>query len=128
MGTSTSNPGSPNWSPVKSATTQALGDGTPDSEEAADLVSQFVDQLCNDGDPGLGELPDDITQIDVNTAIEKVDKLIDKFPSTPKPSKGGRSSSDGPGGGGGGGGAASPSGSGRRGRRSSFRRSYFDPW
>lgn len=118
MGTSRSVPPSPKWASVKTAVTTALNDGPITPPIAQDLMSQFVQQICDQGgEEGFGILPTGFGNVSPKDATQRLEKLISSHPVSTS-----RASSGGGGGGGGssGGGASrkttgSRTGGGRRG-------------
>src|ERR1041385_2480293 len=108
MGTSGSYTPSPKWSGTKTDVTNALGGGTPEGQEAKDILGNFAQQLAGDADDGFGKVPSDFGHVDPNKAAEKLDTLLQKLPPRPATFSGLRvSSSPGKSGGGGGGSAGS---------------------
>lgn len=120
MGTSGSYTPSPKWSGTKTAVTNALGDGTPQGQDAKDILGNFAQQLADDVDDGFGKVPSDFGHIDPDKAADKLDALLQKLPPRPATFSGLRvSGSPGrAGGGGGGGGSGSGGGAGSGARRS----------
>ena len=115
MGTSGSYTPSPKWSGTKTDVTNALNDGTPQGQDAKDILGDFAQQLAGDADDGFGKVPSDFGHLDPDKAAEKLDALLQKLP--PRPATFSRlrvSSSPGGGGGGGSGGAGGGAGSGAR--------------
>lgn len=116
MGTSRSVPPSPKWAPIKTAVTTALNDGPITAPIAQDLMSQFVQQICDQGgEEGFGVLPADFGNVNPKEASQRLEKLISSHPvSTGRISSGGGSEG---GGGRGAGGKATGArtGGGRRG-------------
>jgi hypothetical protein len=104
MGTSGSYTPSPKWSGTKTNLTNALNDGTPEGQDAKDIIGDFVQQLAGDADDGFGKVPSDFGHVEPDKATEKLDALLQKLP--PRPAtfsvSGGRSGTLGMGGGGGG--------------------------
>lgn len=120
MGTSGSYTPSPKWSGTKTDVTNALGDGTPEGQDAKDILGNFAQQLAGDAHDGFGKVPSDFGHIDPDKAAEKLDALLQKLPPRPTTFSGLRvSSSPGRGGGSGSGGSGAGSGA----RRSSGSRS-----
>ena len=120
MGTSGSYTPSPKWSGTKTDVTNALGDGTPEGQDAKDILGNFAQQLAGDANDGFGKVPSDFGHLDPDKAAEKLDVLLQKLPPRPTTFSGLRvSSSPGRGGGGGSGGSGAGSGA----RRSSGSRS-----
>jgi hypothetical protein len=102
MGTSGPYTPSPKWSGIKTDITNALNSGPVTDQDAHDLVSDFVQQLCNEPDEGFGDVPPDFGHLTPDQAEEKLAPLVAQFPKitgSPPPPNRGR------GGGGGGGGA-----------------------
>lgn len=127
MGTSGSYTPSPKWSGTKADVTKALGDGTPQGQDAKDILGNFTKQLAGDVDDGFGKVPSHFGHIDPDKATEKLDALLQNLPPRPATFSGltvSRSPGRGGGGGSGGGGASagarrSGSSSGGGGRRAS---------
>lgn len=118
MGTSGSYTPSPKWSGTKTEVTNALGDGTPEGQEAKDILGNFAQQLAGDSDDGFGKVPSGFGHVDPDKAVEKLDALLQKLPLRPTTFPGLRISSS-PGSGGGSGGSGASSGARRsRGSRS----------
>lgn len=112
MGTSGSYTPSPKWSGTKTDVTNALGDGTPQGQDAKDILGNFAQQLADDADDGFGKVPSDFGHVDPDKAADKLDALLQKLPPRPATFSGLRvSGSPGRAGGGGGGGIG---GGGRR--------------
>lgn len=118
MGTSGSYTPSPKWSGTKTDVTNALGDGTPEGQEAKDILGNFAQQLAGDADDGFGKVPSGFGHVDPDKAAEKLDALLQKLPPRPTTFSGLRVSSS-PGRGGGGGSGGSGAGSGARRSRGS---------
>lgn len=120
MGTSGSYTPSPKWSRTKTDVTIALSDGTPQGEDAKNILGDFAQQLAGDVDDGFGKVPSDFGHVDPEKAAEKLDALLQQLPPRPATSSGLRVSSSpgrggGPGGGGGSGSGARRSGGSRGG-------------
>ena len=102
MGTSGPYTPSPKWSGTKTDVTNALGDGTPQGQDAKDILGNFAQQLAGDADDGFGKVPSNFGHVDPDKAAEKLDALLQKLPPRPATFSGLRvSSSPGRGGGGG---------------------------
>ena len=80
MGTSAAYTPSPNWSGVKTEITNAFREGPPTDDEAHDIVGDFVQQLCDQGEEGFGDLPPDFSS-DVQDATNKLIELLRPLPS-----------------------------------------------
>jgi hypothetical protein len=118
MGTSGSYTPSPKWSGTKTNVTNALGDGTPQGQDAKDILGNFAQQLAGEADDGFGQMPSDFGHVDPDKATEKLDALLQKLPPRPATFSGLRVSG-GPGrAGGGGGGGRGGGGAGSGSRRS----------
>lgn len=83
MGTSGAYTPSPKWSGTKTDVTNALADGTPQGQEAKEILGNFARQLAGDPDDGFGEMPSDFSHIDPEKAAEKLDALLEKLPPRP---------------------------------------------
>lgn len=81
MGTSRSVPPSPKWAPIKTAVTTALNDGPITAPIAQDLMSQFVQQICDQGgEEGFGVLPKGFGNVNPKEASQRLEKLISSHP------------------------------------------------
>jgi hypothetical protein len=118
MGTSGPYTPSPKWSGTKTDVTNALGDGTPQGQDAQNILGNFAQQLAGDADDGFGNLRSDFGHLDPDKATEKLDALLQKLPPRPASFSGLRV-----GGGPGRGGGAGGSGGGGAGAGSGARRS-----
>lgn len=131
MGTSGPYKPSPNWSAAKTELTNALNAGTPQGEEAKNIVGGFAQQLARNPDDGFGALPSGFGQATLQNSTAALNALLRNLPPRPATfsGSGGRSYTPGRGGGGGGGGGAGThsragrSGSARGGSRASAARS-----
>jgi len=83
MGTSGSYTPSPKWSATKTDVTRALGDGTPQGQDAKDILGHFAQQLAGNADDGFGKLRPEFGHVDPDTAAEKLDALLQKLPAKP---------------------------------------------
>jgi hypothetical protein len=123
MGTSGAYTPSPNWSAAKTDVTNALNAGTPQGEEAKDLVGSFAQQLAGNSDDGFGNVPSGFGQATLQGATATLNTLLGNLPPRPATPSGsrGRSYAPGRGGGGGGGGGAGAGTRSRAGRSGSAR-------
>jgi len=80
MGTSGSYTPSPKWSGIKTDVTNALGDGTPQGQDAKDILGNFAQQLAGDAEDGFGKVPSNFGHVDPDKAAEKLDALLQKLP------------------------------------------------
>jgi chaperonin cofactor prefoldin len=80
MGTSGSYTPSPKWSGTKTDVTNALGDGTPQGQDAKDILGKFTQQLAGDVDDGFGKVPSDFGHVDPDKATKKLDALLQNLP------------------------------------------------
>ena len=116
MGTSGPYTPSPKWSGIKTDITNALNSGPVTGQDAHDLVSDFVQQLCHEPEEGFGEVPSDFGYLSPDQAKEKLGTLVAQFPkitgSPPTPSRGRGGGGGGDGGGGAKGTKARPKGGG----------------
>lgn len=111
MGTSGPYTPSPKWSGTKTGITRALGDGTPQGEDAQKILGSFAQQLAGAADDGFGNLRPDFGHLDPDKATEKLDALLQGLPPRPASFSGlrggdGRARGGGAGGRGGGGAVA----------------------
>ena len=118
MGTSGSYTPSPKWSGTKTNVTNALGDGTPQGQDAKDILGNFAQQLAGEADDGFGQMPSDFGHVDPDKATEKLDALLQKLPPRPATFSSLRVSGSPGRAGGGGGGGSGGGGAGSGSRRS----------
>jgi len=104
MGTSGAYTPSPNWSKIKTDVTNALNSGPVRDQEAHELISVFVDELCEQEDQGFGDVPSDFGSVSPEEATDKLNDLLKEFPKPPV--RTGKVSARGASGGSGGGGSA----------------------
>ena len=83
MGTSGAYIPSPKWSNLKTDVTNALNSAAVDGPKAQELVSDFIQQLCDEPDEGFGKLPRDFGNTAPAEALKKLNTLLSSFPELP---------------------------------------------